>query len=97
MPKHPPTRKPSGSEDIFGDGSTLDALAQAYAETGDFPLALSTQERALAGINETKKRTPVSESDIAAARVRLELYGAGQPYRYKQVAAAKKAAEKADD
>ena len=58
----------------WGNALTMDALAAAYAETGDFKEAVKLQQRAIelgfADKNEADK-----------ARQKLMLYGAGRPYR----------------
>ncbi len=55
------------------DPSTLDTLAAAYAEAGQFELAVATATKALAGATE-----PVLKRQIQA---RLRLYRGGQPFR----------------
>ena len=48
-------------------------LAAAYAEVGDFPNAVKSQEKSLA--------LAVKESDKQEAQKALDLYKAGKPYR----------------
>lgn len=55
---------------------SLDVLAAAYAEAGDFQQAVATATQALTVANAAGK-TPLAEN----IRRRLELYRAGQPYR----------------
>lgn len=55
--------------------NSLDTLAAAYAETGDFQQAIEWEKKALEFPDFVKKK----EGD--EARQRLELYGRNQPYR----------------
>jgi carboxyl-terminal processing protease len=58
----------------WGNAAYLDALAAAYAETGDFPDAVDWETQALA--------FPTGPAgDRADLRARLELYQARKPYR----------------
>ncbi|MCF1428141.1 MAG: hypothetical protein LPD71_04775 [Shewanella sp.] len=58
------------------DPSVLDNLASAYAETGDFAAAVSTQQKA---INALRQRPEVA--DIAELQQRLQLYLRKRAYR----------------
>ena len=51
----------------------LDTLAAAYAEAGDFPTAIESQQKAIA--------LSPNESGKQAMQSRLKLYEAGKPYR----------------
>jgi hypothetical protein len=51
---------------------SIDALAAAYAEAGDFATAVKWQ---------TKARDMVAEKEKAAYQPRLDLYKARKPYR----------------
>ena len=59
------------------DGVTLDILAASYAAAGEFELAISTAERALARV----KADAVLEATAAQIRARLALYRAGKPFQ----------------
>lgn len=56
------------------DFQNLDTLAAAYAEAGDFDQAMATEKRALTAAKST------NTEDLPAARERLALYEAHQPY-----------------
>lgn len=66
----------------YGDGypPVMDTLAAAYAETGDFERAISL-ERALLGLE--IEHGGLSDKCRAAAKSRLALYEAHQPYHAK--------------
>jgi tetratricopeptide (TPR) repeat protein len=59
----------------WDDANWLDALAKAYAETGDFGQATQWQERV---VNRLDDFLPFQRN---ACKERLELYKAGKPYR----------------
>jgi hypothetical protein len=56
------------------DAYTLDALAAASAETGDFAAAVKYEDRALGLL-------PQGDSDVSDFQARLGLYKAGKPFR----------------
>ncbi len=56
--------------------SILDTLAAAYAESGRFPDAIKTQERAIA-----KLKREGGTRDLPGFETRLSLYKSGQPWR----------------
>ena len=55
-------------------GSSLESLAAAYAESGEFDKAVETQEKAL-------KYEEVRTQAEMAAQARLKLYKDGKPHR----------------
>ncbi len=53
------------------DPAALDALAAAYASTGDFKRAIDSAQAAI----------QLGPADVEAIRKRLDLYRRGEPYR----------------
>ena len=62
---------------VRDDGVILDILAASYAAAGEFELAISTAEQALAHL----KANAVSEQTAAPIRARLALYRAGKRFQ----------------
>jgi hypothetical protein len=58
----------------WGDVMSIETLAAAYAETGNFSEAAKWQAKAVDSLSR-------QSSDQADAQARLKLYKAGQPYR----------------
>jgi tetratricopeptide (TPR) repeat protein len=59
-----------------GDPTVLDTLAAAYAEAGEFPQAVASENRALGLIN-SKQNAALAEG----IRYRMQLYEANKPFR----------------
>src|ERR1019366_9448978 len=67
-----------------GDARMLDTLAAAYAEKGQFADAALTARRAL--VRAAQENQPALANDI---RIRIALYEADQPFRDRDVSAAR--------
>jgi tetratricopeptide (TPR) repeat protein len=62
------------------DWRTLDTLAAAYAESGDFAAAITAENKAL-GLVEKLPANDANSKTLDKVRARIKLYEAKKPYR----------------
>lgn len=66
----------------YKESSWVDTLAAAYAESGDWDMAVETEQKAIDLLPTTG---PDSERNLTDYRARIELFKTKRPYREKQV------------